>query len=215
MRKLAIALALTTTAIASPALARDDAWYIGIEGGGMIVEDGEFDVGAVNNAYTLDHKTGYDVDGIIGYDFGGFRLEAEVGYKSAEISALTTSVFLPSRLPNGNLQNELPNRYIGAGGETTVLSFMVNGLLDFGDDDGLNGFVGGGVGVARVKDQFAVNDFGSSLDDSDTGFAWQAIAGVRTPLSENVDIGLKYRFFNADKVNYIDLAGRSLDGRFR
>ena len=40
MRKLAIALALTSTAIAAPALARDDAFYIGVEGGPSIVEDG-------------------------------------------------------------------------------------------------------------------------------------------------------------------------------
>jgi opacity protein-like surface antigen len=28
---------------------------------------------------------------------------------------------------------------------------MLNGMLDFGDDDGISGFVGGGVGMARVK----------------------------------------------------------------
>ncbi|HEX5535627.1 MAG TPA: flagellar motor protein MotB, partial [Sphingobium sp.] len=39
MRKLALAAALATTALASPAFARDDAWYIGAHGGGMIVED--------------------------------------------------------------------------------------------------------------------------------------------------------------------------------
>src|SRR3546814_10111283 len=67
-------------------------------------------------------------------------------------------------------------------GDSNALSFMVNGLLDFGDDDGLQGFVGGGAGVARVSVEpvFA----GPFLDDSDTGFAWQAIAGVRAPRSE-------------------------------
>ena len=35
---------------------------------------------------------------------------------------------------------------------------MLNGMLDFGDDDGIQGFVGGGVGVARVKaDKYALN----------------------------------------------------------
>src|SRR3546814_7564426 len=58
-------------------------------------------------------------------------------------------------------------------GDSNALSFMVNGLLDFGDDDGLQGFVGGGAGVARVSVEpvFA----GPFLDDSDTGFAWQEI----------------------------------------
>jgi outer membrane protein OmpA-like peptidoglycan-associated protein len=99
-------------------------------------------------------------------------------------------------------------------GDASALSFMVNGLLDFGDDDGLQGFVGGGVGVARVDVQstFAAPSF---LDDSDTGFAWQALAGVRAPLSDSWDVGLKYRFFNADKVNLVDRLGRAVDTRFR
>ena len=37
MRKLAISLALASTALASPALARDDQWYVGVDGGAMIV----------------------------------------------------------------------------------------------------------------------------------------------------------------------------------
>ena len=44
MRKLAIAVALASTALASPAFARDDAWYVGIEGGASIVEDQDFDI---------------------------------------------------------------------------------------------------------------------------------------------------------------------------
>src|SRR3546814_6065342 len=86
-------------------------------------------------------------------------------------------------------------------------------LLDFGDDDGLQGFVGGGAGVARVSVEpvFA----GPFLDDSDTGFAWQAIAGVRAPLSDNIDVGLKYRFFNADNLDLVDQAGRDVSTRFR
>src|SRR3546814_15003422 len=90
---------------------------------------------------------------------------------------------------------------------------MVNGLLDFGDDDGLQGFVGGGAGVARVSVEpvFA----GPFLDDSDTGFAWQAIAGVRAPLSDSIDVGLKYRFFNADNLDLVDQTGRDVSTRFR
>ena len=34
---------------------------------------------------------------------------------------------------------------------------MVNGLLDFGPDDGLQGFVGGGAGVARVDNHYSIN----------------------------------------------------------
>lgn len=40
MRKLAVTLALASTALTTPALARDDAWYVGVEGGSMPVGPG-------------------------------------------------------------------------------------------------------------------------------------------------------------------------------
>ncbi len=212
MRKMAIAAALASTAIATPALARNDAWYIGVEGGAMIVEDIALDIGTLKAAGQVDHKYGYDVDGIIGYDFGSFRMEAEVGYKQAQVDAYTSTT---STARGGTLANATPGTFRGASGKTSALSFMLNGLLDFGDDDAISGFVGGGVGVARVKQAYALTSAGKFLNDSDTGFAYQALAGIRAPLTDNIDVGLKYRFFNADGVDTIDSLGRANKGRFR
>ena len=53
MRKLAITLALASSAIASPALALDHAWYVGVEGGAMIVEDTSFNYSLVRNGVTV------------------------------------------------------------------------------------------------------------------------------------------------------------------
>jgi opacity protein-like surface antigen len=33
---------------------------------------------------------------------------------------------------------------------------MVNALLDFGDEDGWSGYVGPGIGAARVKENFDI-----------------------------------------------------------
>ena len=88
MRKLVIGLAMASTALASPALARDDSWYVELDGGVMILEDSDYDVGVSKNAVTVDHDTGYDFGGIVGYDFGGFRLEAEAGYRGASADTL-------------------------------------------------------------------------------------------------------------------------------
>src|SRR5579875_283957 len=100
MRKLAVALALSTTALAttaitSPAVARDHSWYVGVEGGPMIVEDIHYDIGGAHSADTVNSKYGYDVDGHMGYDFGAFRLEAEVGYRHANIDSYKSSVSTP------------------------------------------------------------------------------------------------------------------------
>ena len=79
---------------------------------------------------------------------------------------------------------------------------MINGMLDFGDDDGISGFVGGGVGMARVKANNYRNFANATpfLDGSDSRLAWQVFAGVRQAISDNIDVTVKYRFFNADKV---------------
>lgn len=215
MRKIAVVLALASTALATPALARDKSWYVGIEGGAMIVEDIDYDVANLNNAASVDHDYGYDVDGVVGYDFGGFRLETEVGYRRATVDGYQSSTTTPFFNGAGARGNAAAGTYNNAGGSTSALSFMLNGLLDFGDDDGIQGFVGGGVGVARVKANYALNNNGNFLDDSDTVFAWQGLAGIRAPLTDHLDATLKYRFFNADNVKLVDVSNRTFDGRFR
>ncbi len=210
MRKLAVAMALASTALASPALARDDAWYVGVEGGVMIVEDLSLDIGVNNDAATIDHDYGYDFGGYVGYDFGGFRAEVEVGYRQASAETINVSA---SGIPDGVSANLVNGRF-DVNGQSSALSFMLNGMLDFGEDDGLTGYVGGGAGVARVSVE-TVYAAPTYLDDSDTGFAWQAIAGVRAPISDNIDVGLRYRFFNADNVDLVDRLGRDVQTRFR
>ena len=212
MRKLAITLALATTMLASPAVARDKSWYVGIEGGAMLVEDTDFDYAraalAVPNGITVDHKTGLDADIIGGYDFGPVRAEAEIGYKRASIG----DVFAASSITTN------PISVFDGDGRVTALSSMANLLLDFGDDSGFSGYVGGGAGVARVKYSISVPALGvatPNLSDRDSGFAWQAIAGVRAAISPNVDLGLKYRFFNAAKLDFADGVGGSYRGKFR
>src|SRR5690349_2056825 len=89
MRKLAIAMALASTALATPAVARDNSFYAGIEGGVMLAEDTHMDyddgVLDIEGAVVIDHKFGWDVDLIAGYDFGMFRVEGELGYKRASL----------------------------------------------------------------------------------------------------------------------------------
>ena len=223
MRNLAIVMAFASTALATtPALAKDGAWYVGVEGGGLLVEDVKYDLGGVSNAVKVDHEKGYDVDGLIGYDFGGFRAEFEVGYKDANLDSVTLNGAgapgVPggggSGLPAGNYTN---GTFDAADGNTRILSFMLNGLIDFGNENGWNGYIGGGAGAARVKQsEYQLAKYGSAFaDDSDTRFAWQVIAGVRYAVSSNVDVGLKYRFFNVENVRTTAVTGAPLKGDIR
>ena len=224
MRKLAIVVALSSTVLATPALARNSAWYVGGDFGGMIVEDVNFDFGITpgipsnsSSQLAINHNYGFDGALFVGYDLGAFRIEAEVSYKRARADDLEYSVRLPG-FGGGPLGGAItPSIGPAGGGRTSALSFMVNGLLDFGDDDGVSGFVGGGVGMARV-DYNNVRRFGNQgavVDDSDTRFAWQVVAGVRQAISDNVDITVRYRFFNADNIRTVDFRGLESESRFR
>jgi opacity protein-like surface antigen len=213
MRKLVIGMAMASTAIASPALARDGAWYVELDGGPMIVEDIKFDLPNAPNAVQADHHKGYDFGGIVGYDFGMFRLEAEGSYRNADLQQLEIGTAGVAR-SNGKT---IANTTLGANGDSSVLSFMVNALADFGPDDGLQGFLGGGVGVARTKfDGVTINNSGPGfLDDSDSGFAWQLLAGVRAPLTDSIDVGLKYRYFNSSNLDLVDSLGRDTGAKWK
>src|SRR5262249_40194343 len=108
MRKFLFAAA-ATAAIASPAAAtRDGAGYVGLEGGVMFPKSQtrfgtidftdptvtDFPRAPVEN---VRYKAGFDVDVIGGYDFGMFRLEAELGYKHSKTKTINfNSNFLNS-----------------------------------------------------------------------------------------------------------------------
>lgn len=213
MRKLVIGMAMASTALASPALARDDAWYVEVDGGVMLVEDFEFDINGAEDDLSFDTETGYDFGGIVGYDFGPFRLEAEASYRETDIDNVTVGT---GGFPAGDNGGFAQAGDADARGSASALSFMVNGLFDFGADDGLQAFVGGGVGVARTALDARVTESGPpGLDDSDSGFAWQILGGVRAPLNDRWDVGVKYRLFNVGGVDLVDGYGRDLETKWR
>ena len=146
---------------------------------------------------------GYDLDAIAGYDFGMFRLEGEIGYKHTKINDAT----IDGTFVTGFGSGLNPPCITGTGitcvdtafvdsdfditNKVSVLSGMLNALLDFGNEDGFSFYAGGGFGRARVK----------ALGDSDSAWAWQGIAGVRYAISPNIDLGLKYRYFRTGDVD--------------
>ena len=198
---------LSAAAIATPALGQEGSAYAGGEIGVTRLKETNFDI--LNGAATLeevDHETGYDAALFAGYDFGVFRLEAEVSQKRVSVEEAEFSGAIAGRFPGS--------------GSTRARSFMVNGLIDIGGDGGFGAFVGGGLGIARVK----ANDYrvvGGPVvhDDSDSAFALQAIAGIRAPIGERLDAHIKYRFFNLEDLTFPGIASAGSpaieDGRLR
>ena len=207
--------AVAAAAIATPAMARDGSGYVGIEGGALFPKNRHVDATinftdplvtdiATTRAATIRHKTGYDVDLIGGYDFGMFRLEGELGYKRSKLKRFSQDTAFGTAVeaalnPAGTTGTAFvfPNGDVTAfnlSNHVSVLSGMVNALLDLGGNGGIGGYIGAGFGRARVKE----------LGDSDSAWAWQLLAGVYMPVSDNIDVGLKYRYFRTGNLNFDD-----------
>lgn len=217
MRRTLIGLALASTIAASPAVAKDNSAYVGIDGGVVFggslgsdfdldgndkFDDGEKDV------FDLDTKAGWEAALVAGYDFGGFRLEAEGSYKNLNVDRLSTKL---AGFDFDDVTPGVQNR-IDSNGDLKVKSVMANALVDLGPDDGLQFFAGGGVGIgwADLKSTF-IDAQDPFIDSSDSAFAWQLMAGARLPISDSVDIGLKYKYFNLDNLSIRNVDENRID----
>ena len=215
MRKYLLA-AVAAAAIATPAVARDGAPYVGLEAGLLLAEDTDFDLTTdfgfgegqeeFPNALIVNYSPGLDADIIAGYDFGMFRLEGEAAFKRASIDDVMGSTQFLTALEEAVGENVNSND-LDTDGSLRVLSFMGNALVDFGPDDGLQGYIGGGFGRAQVR----------IAGSSDGEWAYQGIAGVRLPVGA-MDLGLKYRYFNTGHMDFgqnDDDFDAGLEGRLR
>ncbi|MGE0256005.1 MAG: OmpA family protein [Alphaproteobacteria bacterium] len=185
----ALALALS----AGAAQAQDPGLYISGGAGWSLPEDSDFSGGGVSSA---DLENGWN--GVLGLGYGfasGFRGEVEGGYHRNNVDDI-----------NG----------VSAGGNFRAWSLMGNVYYDFrGLLGSVTPYVGAGLGGARV-DANSISPVGaSSVDDDDTSFAWQLMAGVAVPLAEQLDGTLGYRYFAAPNLDYNTAAGASIDADYR
>ena len=191
MKKILIAAALAAPLLATPALAKDGEVYIQLDGGLMKIRDVPSTWAGQTYDPMVTFKTGYDVDGVLGYDFGRFRLEAEVAYKHGKVASINSAVLTQLRIAPGAVPFERASAFSGMG----------NLLVDFDLPSGVNFYLGGGVGYATVKERVGAGT-STFFDGSDNKFAWQGLAGMRVPVGNRLEIGIKLRYFDAGTVQY-------------
>jgi opacity protein-like surface antigen len=154
-------------------LAQAQGPYVGAAG--VVSFTNDSDVKVTNGTSTLSYDTGYGFAASAGYDFGGARLEAEYGYKEADLDKLSGS----------NLSFNITD------GKLKTTTGMINGFLDYKSDTPLTMFIGAGAGV--IKGEFE----GGSDSFDDTVFAYQASLGASIAATRNIKLDLFYRFIGA------------------
>ncbi len=143
----------------------------------------------------------------VGYGLGnGFRGEVEAALRQSTVNSLQNSYSVDDGL--GNISTVNP----GPGGRIRTLSVMGNVIYDVPLALGITPFAGVGVGGARVE----VNNFGpdtrvaersATTSGSKIVPAYQALAGVNVGVTDNVAVGVTYRYFATDKASIASDAG--------
>jgi opacity protein-like surface antigen len=221
MNKTAFVFIGVALAVSTPALARDGDWYVGVDAGVALVNRASVTpVGGLGYEAgpqlptSIKTSAGYDIDGVVGRDLGLFRLEAEIANKSAANKSYTSAGYTAFPTPDGGIAVAGPGTYSDLSGRQSVFSMMANGLVDVGHDKGLQASFGGGIGWARSHYRLGINSYGDVLNDHQSGFAWQLLAGLRMPVSQSVDLGVKYRYFQAPTAHLSTLGGTDITSSF-
>ena len=199
--KLGLAVGALVAAISVPSLAQAETtypvyrgWYASLGVGLNINRDSEF-TGAAVPGYEADHDLGFAGIGAVGYNFGHFRLEGELGYRR-----------------NGVDQYRNPS--VAGSGDTDAITILGNIVYDFLPDARFNPYIGAGIGAARVNFDSHNRAGTAFVDDSDWVLAYQGILGINYKLAPRTLISLDYRYLGTSDAGVSTALG-SADGRYQ
>ena len=186
----AIALLLPVAAHA------EEGFYLGAGVGVSIPGTAEFkDATATNN---VDLDAGFAGNVFAGYQFdSNWRTEAEFSARLADVNDITgTGAAAPIT------------------GDQDVYAVLANAIYGIPTGTKFTPYVGAGAGVAWVKSQDIATVLGTSVDDTDTVFAYQGIAGVEYDITNSLKAALDYRYFRTADTSFQSAAATSVDGDY-
>lgn len=182
------------TGLATAAQAQDYDWYIGAGLGINLMNDADVSADGRLGTTTYSDRGIGSTEGDLGWAIVGqvgmpvtnwFRVEAELGYRGNGIERNNAGVM---------------------DGDLGILSYMANAYVDIPTGSALTPYVGVGAGGATIWADANAGAFGS-IDDADTVFAYQFIAGVGYRLSREVSIKADYRYFATTEAEFATSSG--------
>lgn len=168
--------------VSVPALADTQGWYAGAQVGYNGVQK------MSDHGAKAEFDPGFGVGGQVGYGWGQFRLEGELGYRLNDVDKVRASGVSES-----------------GKGHISATTLMLNALYDF--DTGTNWvpYVGVGIGGAYLdasKIKGRSTGYDVRVDDSDFVFAYQGIVGLGYEFTPNLTIRGDYRFLGTTEASY-------------
>ena len=158
-----------------------------------------YEAASGNQDSNFDLDSGINALGVVGCDYGNHKLEAEIGYQQNEIKSGADNA-------DGVVKNyPLEGSRYDMRGDVSVLSLMGNGYFDF--------HLGGGVAQVSFKDLNPVYNYDASnnvlyenpdpgYNDRATTLTCQIDAGFAFPVTRNIKLDLRYRYFATTDFTY-------------
>lgn len=177
---------LLASLISMPALA-GEGLYLRLGAGGNHADEDVFS--------DVDFEFGYVGTAAIGYNWffpeliADLRVELEGSYRYNDTDTL------------GNLSLD---------GDATVYGAMVNAYADIRTTLPVVPYLGVGFGAARLDYEDDGAGVVAPIDDHDTKFAYQVMAGVNYNVATDLALGLEYRFFEAERYGLQDDVGNDI-----
>ncbi|MFM8821418.1 MAG: outer membrane protein, partial [Phenylobacterium sp.] len=218
--KLLAGAALAAVTIASGASAREVGWYGAVDLG--YHWPAGIDAKSSNNAangkpYSWSINQAADWTGFarLGYQVSSnWRVELEGGYRPGDIDSIRggASNAIQGLCTAGVVRTAAAPNCGSPTGNLKTYTVMGNVIYDILPDSALNPYVGVGVGINQTTADAIVGQFSSitpagaaatpanpaqqnlTIDDDDTAFAWQGIAGVAWAITDRLDADLTYRY---------------------
>jgi len=131
------------------------------------------------NSFELDTSLGYNAALAVGAKFGMFRAEVEGVYRVNDNDSFN--------------QGGTP---AGADGDLSTANIFLNGYLDIDLFGIVSPYAGVGVGYGKVSLDLKNINGTLVVDDNDTVYSYQLIAGAAVNVSDSWSLTAEYRYFD-------------------
>jgi opacity protein-like surface antigen len=194
MKRLIVMAVFALVFITTSAQAADKGMYFSGNAGLSLASDSDlfYDLGSSGTFESeLSFDPGFNIGGAFGYNYGNIRAEFEIAYHSWSMDEETV-------LPGGIIPGcPCTTKWDG---DSSALSFMVNGYYDFHSANSpWVPYLGGGIGFANVDIHFVFDEtLGTPTNvpsDDDIVFAYQLMAGIGYNINPSTTLVLGYRYF--------------------
>jgi len=234
MKKMSMAMAVSSIALVAPGLAAADAFnYVSAKGGITFPSEAEFNVApGMNDSFDTGRvNTNFDSGFNFGAAFGrqynverdfSVRTELELGYSKAELDSMNLS--------------KIENVSLGASNSVPRTTSVEGLAFADGDLEKVTGFVsiygekdltlvpntsfifGTGIGGAQVRfDEFvgrlSADGFRERIDDEAVSWAFHVTAGWSYWLTDRIALEATYRYMSIEDVDMESVTGLSKDQR--